>query len=435
MSNNPTSPKKVVPNSPRTQSTKSHEQSSPRPASVSGTKSVSSPHSRGSTPLRSSPTSKTLTSPGNSTPQRDSTPQRGSTPRKDSTPHRDDISQRSSTPTNKKPVTQVVGDRTTSRNTPVREVPKETKKSVTPEPVNSPRPLSSGFTPINSNKLTARPVAGKTPKLRPVTRTLEPEDTSKPELPLSPKRQVSGDDTKDSNKKSKSASDHSATTTASKTRVTLTPTTSTSSAEKKTVTPKAKVTTTDKAPTSGQAESSENDTAAEETPKIVCENCQAKFHRKGEKDRHDKQRKEEHFLCPVPNCPMREKEHCGERHLKRHHKEMHKGIEFKYEGSHKCPFQGCNKGFTSKNLLDIHYTAKHEKTLICDFCGCGFGARHQLKYHLENQNPYYCNLDHDIDDDDIPDEGLRFCSYKSYSNHHKAEHKGSKIQPRRASKK
>ncbi|PAV21746.1 hypothetical protein PNOK_0170300 [Pyrrhoderma noxium] len=327
MSNNPASPKKVAPNNPRTQNTKSHEQQPSKPASasasVSVTKSVSSSHSRDSTPLKSSPRPKTLTSPRNSTPQRDLTPQRDSTPQRGSTPRRDDTSQRSSAPTNKKPVTQVVGDRTTSGSTPVREVPKEVKKSVTPEPVNSPRPLSSGFTPIKSNKPTARPVSGKTPKLRPVTRTLEPEDTSKPELPLSPKRQVSGDDTKDSNKKSKSASDHSATTTASKTRVTLTPTTSTSSAEKKTVTPKAKVTTTDKAPTSGQAESSENDTAAEETPKIVCENCQAKFHRK----------------------------------------------------------------------------------------------------------------DHDIDGDDIPDEGLRFCSYKSYSNHHRAEHKGSEIQPRRASKK
>ena len=424
MSNNPTSPKKVVPNSPRTQSTKSHEQSSPRPASVSGTKSVSSPHSRGSTPLRSSPTSKTLTSPGNSTPQRDSTPQRGSTPRKDSTPHRDDISQRSSTPTNKKPVTQVVGDRTTSRNTPVREVPKETKKSVTPEPVNSPRPLSSGFTPIKSNKPTARPVT----KLAPILVTPETGDASKSKPLPSPKRRVSGDNAQPevSHKRSKSASDHpviaspsfsasaSVSASASKTRVTPTSEISTPSTAKD-----ATVTTKDKEPTSEQTKSTTK--TAGEKEKVTCGNCQAQFSRKEERGRHDKARRREHILCPEEGCPMEGKEFCGKTHLKKHYETLHTDVDFEYENPYKCSFEGCNKSFTSDLLLKTHHS-KHQNEFPCGFCGKAFGVRHRLKKHSEKE-PYYCTLNHD--------ERIRFCNYKLYSDHHKLEHNGTKIQPKR----
>ena len=411
MSNNPTSPKKVVPNSPRTQSTKSHEQSSPRPASasVSVTKSASPSHSRNPTPLRSSPRPKTPTSPRNSTPQ------------KDSTPHRDNTSQRSSTPTNKKPVTQVVGDRTTSGSTPVREVPKEVKKSVTPEPVRSPRLLSSGFTPINSNKPTARPVT----KLAPILVTPETGDADKSKPLPSPKRQVSVDNTEVNHKRSKSASGHpvtvssssstSASASASKTRVTPTP-----EVRQPSIAKGATVTTTDNTPTSEQSKGSKM--------KFQCNRCGKTFGRITDKERHENTfTGAAPILCPVPDCPGGDYKYCNSTHLSNHSLNVH-ASKLKLERPYLCPFEGCEKRYTGTRGLHI-YEAKHKNAFKCDFCGIPQGTENRLKVHVEKRSPYICKLDHE--GDDVPSEGLKFCGYYTYRDHHKECHGDAQIQPRR----
>ena len=427
MSNNPASPKKVVPNNPRIQNTKSREQQPSKPssasASVSVTKSASSSHSRDSTSLRSSPRPETPTSPRNSTPQRDSTPQRGSTPRKDSTPHRDDISQRSSTPTNKKPVTQVVGDRTTSGSTPVREVSKEVKKSVTPEPVRSPRPLSSGFTPINSNKPTAKPVT----KLAPILVTPESGDASKSKPLPSPKRQVSVDNTEVNHKRSKSASGHpvtassssstsaSASASASKTRVTPTP-----EVRQPSIAKGATVTTTDNTPTSEQSKGS--------IMKEQCDRCGKTFSRISDKERHENAfMKQTPILCPVPDCPGGDYKYCNSTHLSNHSLNVH-ARRPKLERPYLCPFEGCEKRYAATRGLQIH-EAKHKNAFKCDFCGIPQGSENRLKVHVEKRSPYICKLDHE--GDDVPSEGLKFCGYYTYRDHHKECHGDAQIQPRR----
>ncbi|PAV21745.1 hypothetical protein PNOK_0170200 [Pyrrhoderma noxium] len=369
MSNNPTSPKKVAPNSPGTQNTKSHEQQPSKPASasasVSGTKSVSSSHLRDSTPLRSSPRPETPTSPRNSTPQRDSTS------------HRDNTLPKSSTATNKKSATQVAGDRTTSKGIPIREVPKEVKKSVTPEPVRSPRPLSSGFTSINS-----------VTNLAPISITSETGDASKSMPLLKPKRQVSGDDAKSSYKKSKSASDHpvtasassstSTSASASKTRVTPTPEMHPPSTTKKTT-----VTTTENALASEQSKGSKK--------LFSCERCNVKFSRICDKERH----------LSDPSKHKRQRKPDQKPH-------------------YLCSHENCGRRLATPGALGVH-EAIHRNEFACDFCGIPKGSAYLLKIHVERRDPYYCKLDHE--GDSVPPEGLKFCDYKTYLDHHKKDHK------------